>query len=121
MTAIDRYEPYVTDVVQRFGNDTRVAWIEDYNEPRAPNADFVFALRDAAFTWASALQPTAPLISCWDDNNATEVCWWIWMGGQPSVVRAGIKHREDGDQASQGRPRVARAAAMFVPAPLHTL
>ena len=73
MTSLARYENYVTDVVSRFGNDTRVNWIEIYNEPRAPNADFVFALRDAGYRWAAALSPTAPLISCWDDNNDTQI------------------------------------------------
>jgi hypothetical protein len=73
MTTLERYKPYVDGVVSRFGDDSRVAWIEVYNEPRAPNADFVFALRDAGYEWATALQPSAPLISCWDDNNNTEI------------------------------------------------
>jgi hypothetical protein len=73
MTSLARYQSYVTDVVSRYGNDTRVNWIEIYNEPRAPNADFVFALRDAGYRWAAALNPIAPIISCWDDNNDTNV------------------------------------------------
>lgn len=64
MTALARYEPYVVDVVRRFGNDSRVVWLEISNEPRAPNADFVFALRDAGYRWASELNPSAPIISC---------------------------------------------------------
>lgn len=73
MTALERFRPYVTDVVSNFGNDTRVVWIEIYNEPRAPNADFVFALRDAAYQWTLDMFPAAPIISCWDDNNDTQV------------------------------------------------
>jgi len=73
MTSIDRYRPYVEDVVRAFGSDPRVAAIEIYNEPRDPNAAFVFALRDAGYRWAVALAPTAPVISCWDDNNNTEI------------------------------------------------
>lgn len=72
-TSIARYQPYVEGVVRAFGNDTRVAFIEVYNEPRGPGEDFVFALRDAGFRWASALSPVAPVISCWDDSNNTEI------------------------------------------------
>jgi hypothetical protein len=73
MTTLDRFLPYVTDVVSTFGNDTRVLWLEIYNEPRAPNADFVFALRDAAYEWTRSMSPANPIISCWDDNVDTEV------------------------------------------------
>jgi len=72
-TAIERYRPYVEDVVRAFGSDPRVAFIEIYNEPRGPGEDFVFALRDAGFRWATALSPAAPVISCWDDSNNTEI------------------------------------------------
>ena len=72
-TSIERYRPYVEDVVRTFGSDPRVAFIEIYNEPRGPGEDFVFALRDAGFRWATALSPAAPVISCWDDSNNTEV------------------------------------------------
>lgn len=43
-----------------------------YNEPRGPGEDFVFGLRNAAYQWIKALQPTNPVISCWDDNNDTD-------------------------------------------------
>lgn len=72
-TSVERYRPYVEDVVRGFGSDPRVAYIEIYNEPRGPGEDFVFALRDAGFRWARALSPAAPIISCWDDNNDTEI------------------------------------------------
>lgn len=73
-TSLLRFKPYTDDVVGRFGNDTaRVAWIEIYNEPRGPNETFVFALRDAAFGWATSLAPATPVISCWDDSNDTQI------------------------------------------------
>ena len=72
-TQVERFRPYTEDVVSRFGNDTRVRWIEIYNEPRGPNVDFVWALRDAAYRWAVSLNPIAPVISCWDDSNNTEI------------------------------------------------
>ena len=73
-TSLERFRPYTESVVTRFGRgDSRVRWIEIYNEPRAPNIDFVMALRDAAFGWALALSPSVAVISCWDDNNDTQI------------------------------------------------
>ena len=72
-TSVERFRPYTEDTVRRFGRDSRVRWIEIYNEPRAPRLDFVMALRDAAYGWALALQPSVPIISCWDDNNDTQI------------------------------------------------
>ena len=72
-TTLERFRPYTEDVVRRFGSDLRVRWIEVYNEPRGPNEQFVFALRDAAYNWAEALKPTVPIISCWDDSNDTQI------------------------------------------------
>jgi hypothetical protein len=72
-TSVGRFQPYTEDTVRRFGRDARVRWLEIYNEPRGPRLDFVMALRDAAYGWATALQPTVPVISCWDDNNDTQV------------------------------------------------
>ena len=71
-TSYERYRPYVEDVTRLFGSDPRVRWLEVYNEPRGPGEDFVFGLRDAAYQWIKALQPTNPVISCWDDNNDTD-------------------------------------------------
>jgi len=72
-TSYERYRPYVEDVTRLFGSDPRVRWLEVYNEPRGPGEEFVFGLRDAAYQWIKALQPTNPIISCWDDNNDTDI------------------------------------------------
>ena len=72
-TSYERYRPYVEDVTRLFGSDSRVQFLEVYNEPRGPGEDFVFGLRDAAYQWIQALQPTNPVISCWDDNNDTDI------------------------------------------------
>jgi len=70
-TSVARYEAYVSNVTARFAADTRVAWFEIYNEPA--NDPFVLALRDAGFLWATAQQPLAPVLSCWDDYNRSEI------------------------------------------------
>ena len=70
---VAQFEDYVSQIVNKFGNDSRVAWFEIFNEPRKHDP-FSMALRDAGFRWATAQRPRAPVISCWDDNNNTEVC-----------------------------------------------
>jgi len=70
-TSVARFEAYVTTVTARFANDTRIAWWEVYNEPA--NDPFVLSLRDAAFGWATAQDPLAPVMSCWGLNNDTEI------------------------------------------------
>jgi hypothetical protein len=69
---VERYRGYVESIVQRFASDTRVLWWEIYNEP-AMSSSWSVSMRDAAFAWAQALQPAAPVISCWGDNPDTEI------------------------------------------------
>jgi hypothetical protein len=71
-TSTERFKAYVGGVVSHFKADKRVAWWEIFNEPRKGNM-FSMSLRDAAFRFAKAANPVAPVISCWDDNNNTEV------------------------------------------------
>ena len=66
---VGSFEPYVSGVVSRFAADARVAWFEVYNEPNMDDP-FVAALRAAAYGWAKAQAPLAPVISCWDFNAA---------------------------------------------------
>ncbi len=71
-TSVARYEPYVTSIVARFARDPRVLWWEVFNEPNL-QLSFSASLRDAAFAWAVAQAPQAPVISCWDDNADTQI------------------------------------------------
>jgi len=66
------FEGYVRGVVRAFKDDPRVAWWEIFNEPQKKNA-FSLALRDAGYRWAKAEAPAAPVLSCWDDSNNTDV------------------------------------------------
>ncbi|KAK3236151.1 hypothetical protein CYMTET_53699 [Cymbomonas tetramitiformis] len=69
---VDRYRPYVTTIVSAFKNDPRVLWWEIFNEPNEASS-FSLTLRSAAYSWAKAVHPTQPVISCWDDNDATDI------------------------------------------------
>jgi len=71
-TDVDRFKPYVSDIVGTFKGDARVAWWEIFNEPNRNN-NFTMALRHAAFSWAKAQDPTQPVIACWDDSEDTEI------------------------------------------------
>lgn len=70
-TSVVRYQPYVEGLLRAHARDARVAFWELANEP--VNSTFWNALRDAAFGWARALSPAAPVISCWLDNADTQV------------------------------------------------
>ena len=71
-TSVDRFEPYVSEVVAAFGSDPRVLWWEVFNEPKRSN-NFSIALRAAAYGWAKAQRPTQPVAACWDDSDATDL------------------------------------------------
>mmetsp|Transcript_65224 Transcript_65224/g.129056 ORF Transcript_65224/g.129056 Transcript_65224/m.129056 type:complete len:226 (-) Transcript_65224:112-789(-) len=71
-TSIERFEPYVTDVVSAYARDPRVLWFETFNEP-SRHSNFSAALKAAAYTWAKAIQPMQPVAACWDDSNFTDL------------------------------------------------
>lgn len=71
-TSVDRYEPYVTEVISHFLADTRVAWWEIFNEPNHLDP-YSTALRASGYAWAKALSPIAPILSCWDENEGTDL------------------------------------------------
>lgn len=70
-TNVTRFLPYVQGTVARFAADPRVRYWEVYNEPRQGDA-FSMALRQAGYDAAVAAHPSQPVLSCWDDNNATQ-------------------------------------------------
>lgn len=72
------FENYVKDTVSRFRGDPRVLWWEIFNEPhlppsKFPQGDFSQALRHAAYGWATAAEPSQPVLSCWDENTDTQL------------------------------------------------
>ena len=69
--AIETFKPYVQDVMRPHLADKRVLWWEIFNEPK--RSSFSRALRKAAYGWAKQLKPAQPVISCWDDNEATDI------------------------------------------------
>jgi hypothetical protein len=70
-TSVDRFHGYVTDIITRFKNDSRVLYWEIFNEPN--NSNFSQTLRNAAYGWATAVKPIQPILSCWGDNPNTQI------------------------------------------------
>jgi len=69
---LPRLKAYVQDVIAAHRRDKRVLWWEIYNEPNRRNA-YSTRLRKAAYAWAKEPAPLQPVISCWDDNEATDI------------------------------------------------
>ena len=69
---LPRLKAYVQDVIAAHRRDRRVLWWEIYNEPNRRNA-FSLRLRKTAYAWAKEPAPLQPVISCWDDNEATDI------------------------------------------------
>jgi len=63
---ITGFMDYVKDIVQTFKSDPRVLWWEIFNEPKKTN-NYSTSLRHAAFHWALEVNPSQPVISCWDE------------------------------------------------------
>ncbi len=69
---LPRLKAYVQDVIRAHRRDKRVLWWEIFNEPKRRSA-YSTRLRKAAYAWAKELAPVQPVISCWNDNEATDI------------------------------------------------
>ena len=70
---LERFKPYVQEVIRAHRTDSRVLWWEVFNEPRIRRGNFSERLRRAGYRWAKEVKPLQPVISCWDDNEATDI------------------------------------------------
>jgi len=69
---LPRIQAYVEDVIRAHRDDRRVLWWEIFNEPNL-KSEFSLRLRALAYQWAKGVEPIQPVISCWDDNAATDL------------------------------------------------
>lgn len=70
---LDRFKPYVQEVIRAHRTDRRVLWWEIFNEPRIRRGNYSERLRRAGYRWAKDVKPIQPVISCWNDNEATDI------------------------------------------------
>ena len=68
---LEKFKPYIQEVMRPHLKDTRVLWWEIFNEPN--RSKYSSQLRKAAYGWAKELKPTQPVIACWNDNEATDI------------------------------------------------
>jgi len=103
----DAIAAFVTEIVRRYGQDSRVAFWDLYNEPWEANR----ALVDMAFTLARAENPRQPLTSCWrsvEISDVTSFHCYEQPGKAPYLQPGGVHYRTFEDElalaASTGRP-----------------
>ena len=69
---LERYKPYLQEIVSKYKDDPRVLWWETCNEPNMGN-EFSIALRKAAYQFIKEVNPKQPVICCWDDSPETDI------------------------------------------------
>jgi hypothetical protein len=70
---IEKFKPYIQEVISAFRKDKRVLWWEIWNEPRIKKGNFSDTLRREGYKWAKEVKPIHPVLSCWDDHEATDI------------------------------------------------
>jgi len=75
---IEKFKPYVQEVIRAHRTDRRVLFWEIFNEP-APAAQYSRRLSVAGYQWAKEIKPIQPVLNChrskagWSDTEATDV------------------------------------------------
>ncbi|MHB8971936.1 MAG: beta-L-arabinofuranosidase domain-containing protein [Pirellulaceae bacterium] len=69
---LPQLQAYVQDVVRAHARDPRVLWWEVFNEPNM-KSEFSVNLRRLGYEWAQQVEPTQPVICCWDDSPQTDL------------------------------------------------
>ena len=70
---IEKFKPYIQEVIRPFRTDKRVLWWEIFNEPKIRKGNFSDNLRGEGYKWAKEVRPVQPVLSCWNDNEATDI------------------------------------------------
>ncbi len=81
---LEKFKPYIQEVIGAFRTDDRVLWWEIYNEPQIEAGNFSERIRRKGYKWAKEMKPIHPVISCWDDNEATDIVnshYYGWKSG----------------------------------------
>ncbi|MDR3181478.1 MAG: DUF1080 domain-containing protein [Planctomycetaceae bacterium] len=69
---LDRYKPYIQDVIAKYKNDARILWWETFNEPGMKNKWSV-EMRKVAYQYAKEIAPKQPVLCCWDESPETDI------------------------------------------------
>ena len=69
---LPKFKSYVQDVIRKHRDDARVLWWEVFNEPNM-RSEFTRNLRTLGYAWAKEVEPTQPILCCWDDSPETDI------------------------------------------------
>ncbi|NQT87963.1 DUF1080 domain-containing protein [bacterium] len=69
---LPKLKAYVQDVIRPHRKDSRVLWWEVFNEPKMKSA-YSAQLRKLGYAWAKEVEPTQPVLCCWDDSAETDI------------------------------------------------
>jgi len=75
---LEKFKPYVEEVVRAHRTDKRVLWWEIFNEPAA-GAEYSRRLSAAGYQWAKEVKPIQPVLNCyrgkggWTDTDVTDI------------------------------------------------
>lgn len=69
---LPKFKAYIQDVIRPHHNDPRVLWWEIFNEPNM-RLEYSRTLRTLGYAWANDIDPTQPVICCWDDSPETDI------------------------------------------------
>jgi len=70
---LEKFKPYIQEVIGAFRTDKRVLFWEIFNEPKREKGKFSERIRREGYNWAKQVEPIHPVIACWDDNEATDI------------------------------------------------
>jgi hypothetical protein len=68
---LEKFKPYVQEVISAHRTDKRVLWWEIFNEPE--KLEYSNRLRRAGYQWAKDVRPIQPVLNCWDNNEVTDI------------------------------------------------
>ena len=75
---LEKFKPYVQEVIRAHRTDERVLFWEIFNEP-APGAGYSRRLSIAGYQWAKEVKPMQPVLNChkgkegWSDTDVTDI------------------------------------------------
>lgn len=75
---LEKFRPYVQEVIRAHRTDTRVLFWEIHNEP-PPGDQYRDRLKKAGYRWAKQVKPIQPVLNCekgkrgWGDCDATDI------------------------------------------------
>ena len=60
---LEKFKPYIQEIIRAYRTDKRVLFWEIFNEP-APGAEYSDRLKRAGYRWAKEVEPIQPVLNC---------------------------------------------------------